>query len=288
VELGCHRKYVVGKYHRHVDGSLKLTDHHQTFGTKNINSDWSWRIPTLIQGGPSIVQLCFIWWVPESPRWLISKDRADEALAMLGKYHANGNIHHPTVQFEYAEIKETLRIEFEAKRTTSYLDFLKTRGNRYRLLLITSLGLFSQWSGNGLISYYAHDVYNSIGITDDDTQLGINGGIVIMSLFISVGCAFLIDRVGRRRLFLTATASMLVCLIAWTICSARFQINGSDAAGKAVLAFIWLFNAAYALAWSGLLVAYTVEILPFKIRAKGLMIMGMCLVLLPNVWSCGC
>ena len=125
-----------------------------------------------------------------------------------------------------------------------------------------------------MISYYAHDVYNSIGITDDDTQLGINGGMVIMSLFISVGCAFLIDRVGRRPLFLIATASMLVCLIAWTICSARFQVNGSDAAGKAVLAFIWLFNAAYALAWSGLLVAYTVEILPFKIRAKGLMIMG--------------
>ena len=89
-------------------------DNVQTFGTKNINSDWSWRIPTLIQGGPSIIQLCFIWWVPESPRWLISKDRADEALAMLGKYHANGNVNHPTVQFEYAEIKETLRIEFQA------------------------------------------------------------------------------------------------------------------------------------------------------------------------------
>ena len=180
-------------------------------------------------------------------------------------------MNHPVVQFEYAEIKETLRIEFLYQKTTSYLDLLKTRGNRYRLLLITSLGLFSQWSGNGLISYYATDVYDSIGITDADTQLGLNGGIVILSLFVSVGCAFLIDKVGRRPLFLTSTASMLVMLIAWTICSARFQIDGNDSAGKAVVAFIWLFNVAYAFAWSGLLVAYTVEILPFKIRAKGLM-----------------
>jgi MFS family permease len=120
-----------------------------------------------------------------------------------------------------------------------------------------------------LISYYSHDVYDSIGITDADTQLGLNGGITTMSLFISVGCAFLIDKIGRRPLFLVATVSMLVCFVAWTICSARFEINGSDAAGRAVVAFIWLFNAAYALAWSGLLVAYTVEILPFKIRAKG-------------------
>jgi hypothetical protein len=92
-----------------------------TFGTRNINSDWSWRIPTLVQAGPSVVQLAFLWWVPESPRWLISKDRTEEALEMLTKYHANGEVNHPTVQFEYAEITETLRLEFISKKTTSYL-----------------------------------------------------------------------------------------------------------------------------------------------------------------------
>ncbi|KAF2834947.1 general substrate transporter [Patellaria atrata CBS 101060] len=245
-----------------------------TFGTKRIPSDWSWRIPTIIQALPSIVQLCFIWFIPESPRWLISKDRNDEALAMLGKYHANGNTDHPTVQFEFAEIKETLRLEFQYKKTSSYLDFLKTKGNRYRLLLIASLGLFSQWSGNGLVSYYATDVFNSIGITDADTQLGLNGGLTIMSLFISVTCAMLCDRIGRRPLFLAATGGMLIVFILWTICSSIQQRTGDKAAGRAVVAFIWIFSACYAFAWSGLLVAYTVEILPFKIRAKGLMVMN--------------
>jgi sugar porter (SP) family MFS transporter len=246
-----------------------------TFGTKRINSDWCWRIPALTQAFPSIIQLCFIWFIPESPRWLISKERNDEALAILGKYHANGDINNPTVQFEYAEIKETLRLEFMYSKTSSYLDFFKTKGNRYRLMLLASLGLFSQWSGNGLVSYYATDVYKSIGITDGDTQLGLNGGLTILSLIVSVSCALLCDKVGRRPLFISATASMCLTFIIWTICSSQQEAKQSKAAGQAVIAMIWIFSVAYALAWSGLLVAYTVEILPFKIRAKGLMIMNL-------------
>lgn len=245
-----------------------------SFGTKRIPSDWSWRIPTIVQGLPSIIQLAFIFLCPESPRWLISKDRADEGLAILAKYHANGNADHPTVQFEYAEIRETLRLEFQYKKSSSYLDFLKTKGNRYRTLLIVSLGLFSQWSGNGLVSYYATDIYKSIGITSTDTQLGLNGGQTILSLIVSVTCALLCDRLGRRPLFLAATAGMLICFIPWTICSAIYQEDQNKAAGQAVVAFIWMFGVAYALAWSGLLVGYTVEILPFKIRAKGLMLLN--------------
>jgi len=246
-----------------------------TFGTKRIDNDWCWRIPALTQAAPSVIQLIFIYWIPESPRWLISKERNEEALAMLGKYHANGDINDPTVQFEYAEIKETLRLEVLYRKTSSYLDFFKTKGNRYRFLLLASLGLFSQWSGNGLVSYYATDVYNSIDIKDADTQLGLNGGLTILSLIVSVSCALLIDRVGRRPMFITATASMCLTFIIWTICSSQQEAKQSKAAGQAVIAMIWIFSVAYALAWSGLLVAYTVEILPFKIRAKGLMIMNL-------------
>lgn len=105
-------------------------------------------------------------------------------------------------------MKETLRLEFQHKKTSSYFDFFKTRGNRYRLLLIISLGLFSQWSGNGLVSYYATNVYDSVGITSPNSQLGINGGLSILSLIVSVTFAMLCDTVGRRPLFLAATIGM--------------------------------------------------------------------------------
>jgi hypothetical protein len=51
-------------------------------------------------------------------------------LYTLAHYHANGDTQNATVQFEYREIKETLRLEFECRKTSNYTDFLKTKGNR--------------------------------------------------------------------------------------------------------------------------------------------------------------
>jgi hypothetical protein len=111
--------------------------------------------------------------VPESPRWLISKDRNDEALKTLAKWHANGNENNLTVQFEYREIRETLRIEKEVTHNTSYLDFFRTRGNRWRLAIIMSVGLISQYSGNAVISNYANLIYTNAGITGQSQKLGV-------------------------------------------------------------------------------------------------------------------
>lgn len=96
-----------------------------------------------------------------------------------------------------------------------------------------------------------------------------------MSFFVSMFFAMFVDRIGRRPLFLIATLGMLISFTIWTICSSVEQRTGSKGAGRAVIAMIWTHGFAYALAWSGLLVSYTVEILPFKIRAKGLMIMNL-------------
>lgn len=111
--------------------------------------------------------------VPESPRWHISKERYEEALNTLAKYHANGDTQNATVQFEFREIKETLRLEFEYKKGSSYLDFVRTRGNRYRLMLLVSLGIISQYSGNALFSNYSNIIYNSMGITRQDQKIPV-------------------------------------------------------------------------------------------------------------------
>jgi len=62
-----------------------------TFGTFQIESTWSWRIPSALQALSSIVQVFLIYFCPESPRWLYSKGKDDEALQTLAYYHADGN-----------------------------------------------------------------------------------------------------------------------------------------------------------------------------------------------------
>jgi MFS family permease len=62
-----------------------------TRGTFQIKTDWSWRIPSLVQAVPSLMQLGFIWLVPESPRWLVAHGKEDQALKTLADVHANGD-----------------------------------------------------------------------------------------------------------------------------------------------------------------------------------------------------
>ncbi|GMF01579.1 unnamed protein product [Ambrosiozyma monospora] len=147
-----------------------------TFGTRNVGGEWCWRIPSICQGFWPIVQTLFIYFVPESPRWLISKGRIDEARALLMKYHANDNeeIGGPLVDFEIAEISAAIEAERIAAKY-SYRDFLKTPGNRKRLFYVIFVGFAMQMSGNGLVSYYLSKVLDSIGITSQDEKLVVNG-----------------------------------------------------------------------------------------------------------------
>ncbi|KAG6847158.1 hypothetical protein C0991_002290, partial [Blastosporella zonata] len=62
-----------------------------TFGTFKINSTWAWRVPSALQALPSVLQVCLIWFCPESPRWMVSKGKDAEALKTLAYYHADGN-----------------------------------------------------------------------------------------------------------------------------------------------------------------------------------------------------
>ena len=123
-----------------------------TLGTYHRPDNWAWRIPSLLQLLPSLLQLTFIWWIPESPRWLVSRDRSDEAFDILVKYHAEGDRNSALVHAEFAETQSTVRAEVESSKRR-WIELLQTPGNRKRTFIAACVGLFSQWSGNGLVSY---------------------------------------------------------------------------------------------------------------------------------------
>ncbi|KAI5358653.1 putative major facilitator, sugar transporter, major facilitator superfamily [Septoria linicola] len=243
-----------------------------TYGTNNIDNNWSWRIPSILQAAPSLIQLTFIFFVPESPRFLISKGRTEEAHQTLAKVHANGNLDDEVVLLELQEIKDTIILEKELEGN-GWTQLWKTPGNRKRLIILLSLGLFSQWSGNGLASYYLNLVLNQIGITEGDTQLVINGCLQIMNFIVAIGQCFVVDYFGRRTLFLVSTSGMLGAFTIWTACAGDFANRGVQASGNTVIAMVFIYYVFYNLAWSGMLVSYAAEILPYNIRAKGMTLM---------------
>lgn len=121
-----------------------------TLGTLFLGNSWSWRIPCLLQGFFPGIQLLGLLLVPESPRYLISKGKHEQALAVLAKFHANGDVHDELVQWEYSEICQAIDMEKEAARTTGFKSFFETKGNRHRLLICVLVGFMIQWAGNGI------------------------------------------------------------------------------------------------------------------------------------------
>ncbi|KAJ0272258.1 hypothetical protein COL940_010540 [Colletotrichum noveboracense] len=246
-------------------------------GSPYFTDHWGRRLPIVIGGVITIAGAAlqaFCQNMGESPRYLIANDKLDDAMAILAKYHANGNVDHPTVKFEYREITETIKMEQAAKNHSSYLDFFRTPGNRYRFMILISLGVFSQWSGNAIISNYTNILYDNAGITGSTEKLGLSGGSSMVSLIVSISFALLVDKFGRRPIFLLSTGGMFSTFIFWTLTCALYEEYSSPGANHAMIFFIWVFNVAYAIAWSGLLISYAVEILPYTLRAKGLMILN--------------
>ncbi|KJR86242.1 hexose transporter [Sporothrix schenckii 1099-18] len=248
-----------------------------TYGTLQIQSDWAWRLPSLLQGLCTIVILATLFWIPESPRWLIYKNRVDEARDILVRYHAEGDADDEFVQLEFSEIKIAIAMDKEANQT-AWLDLVRTPGNRKRIGIITALAFFSQWSGNGLISYYLTYVMDAVGISSAQTQLGVNAGMNTLGLVVNIGLSFVADLFGRRPLYLASTIGTLVAFVPWTIISARSDIAPSKGLAAAFILFTYLYTIAYGIK-SGIMANYTTEILPYGLRAKGYTWLNFCVCL---------
>ncbi|PPQ80209.1 hypothetical protein CVT25_003562 [Psilocybe cyanescens] len=229
-----------------------------TFGTFRIQNNWAWRIPSALQGLPSVLQIFLIWLVPESPRFLVSKGREAEALKTLAYYHADSNQNDPLVQYEFEEIKAAIAFDRDVAANVGWVSLFKTPGNRRRMRIIIAIAFFSQWSD-------LNKVFISIGITDNSTQLLINGILNIWNFIIAIGAGFLCERVGRRRLFMTSTIGMLIF---WTLQSVCVSLYAQDNNRKGA-AHTRLRTSVDDLAFTPLIVSYTVEILPYALRAKG-------------------
>ncbi|BEI87256.1 hypothetical protein CcaverHIS002_0706020 [Cutaneotrichosporon cavernicola] len=239
-----------------------------------IDNDWSWRLPLLLHNVMPITVLSLLYFVPESPRWLVSKGRVDEAHQILAKYHANGKMDDELVEWELAEIQRALQIE-EVAKTTKFSTFFKTKGNRWRLGIIVLTGLSSQWVGNGIITLYVVSILNSVGITNPIDQKIYNGCLQIWNGISAISGALVCERYGRRKMWLTSCISQFISYSIITLCSALYA-NGNHAAGYVVLAGLFLYFASYAIAFTPLLLAYPIEILPFSLRSKGVSLLLIC------------
>ncbi|KAM0559830.1 hypothetical protein ACHAPJ_003778 [Fusarium lateritium] len=248
------------------------------YGCRNY-TDWAWRIPTVLQIALPIVGLPALFLVPESPRWLIAVGRQEEARQVLGKLHAGGDANHPLIDFELHEITTAIESEKQASKSSSYAMLVSTKPHRRRFFITFTLAVYSQWVGNGVVSYYLATVLNTVGITSVTDQTLISGCLQIWSFLASCAGALCVERLGRRMLLMLSCGIMLVSFILITALSGAFAESGSKSVGLTMIPFIFLFNGGYGIAITPLQVAYPIEIWPFQLRGRGISAAWMIMIL---------
>jgi hypothetical protein len=165
-----------------------------------MSSNWAWRIPSLLQAAPSLVVVAILPFLPESPRWLISRDRHDEALAVLSIANGNGYQYEttpdPVVAVQYREICDT--IAWEKEQGLSLHQALSKKSARRRLSINTVFSLIVMLPGTNIVTYYFGDILNGAGVTNPTTQLQVNVILTAFTLVIATSGSLLADKVPRK------------------------------------------------------------------------------------------
>ncbi|KAL4920467.1 hypothetical protein BDW62DRAFT_198782 [Aspergillus aurantiobrunneus] len=210
-----------------------------TFGTRNAPANWSWRIPSLHQCAVPILAFPGFIMAPKSPRWLASQERVEEARAFLIKHHAGGDENSPLADFELQEIVSSLALESQYRKSSSWIDLFRGRGNRHRSFISVTL---------------------AFGITSVTNLTMISGFLQLWNLILSVGAAFNVDRFGRRPLFLVSSIGMLCAYIIISGLSGSFAQADIASVGTAVIPFLFIYYGFYDIAFTPLLVSTRVAL----------------------------
>ncbi|KAK3325049.1 general substrate transporter [Apodospora peruviana] len=243
-------------------------------GTTEIKSNWAWRIPSLLQICPSLLQIATVFLLPESPRYLVSKDRDEEARRILVKYHAEGDENSLLVQAEIIQIRETIHTEMEVSKQ-SWMELFRTAGMRRRVLVTVFIGLFTQLSGNTLLSYYSSILFDMMGYTTSYAKTRINLANACWSLLNATIIAFVVVRFKRRHMYMLSATLMCLTFVSMTVSLERIQhAIGQDltnqSAGIAALFFYFAFSPCYNIGNNALTYTYLVELWPYSQRSRGI------------------
>jgi MFS transporter, SP family, arabinose:H+ symporter len=225
------------------------------FLAKYVSPTMSWRLMLASVVVPVVLFMILLLRVPQSPRWLSERNRFDEAFHVLTKIGG--------LDFAKAEIAE-MRASLTAE-TGEWRELFQP-GLRRALLTGILLALFNNWTGWSGIAYYVPTLFQQSGFSaagDAILQSVIlMGGAVLLTL-VSI---WLIDRVGRRPLWIGGSAAMFFCLV---LSGFVFQYHST---GRVVVAVIFLILTPHSLALGPLPWLMMSELYPTRIRARAVSI----------------
>jgi SP family arabinose:H+ symporter-like MFS transporter len=166
-------------------------------------NEWRWQLG--ITAGPAVLFLAMLFGIPQSPRWLVTKNRIAEAGDVLTKLRS-GTGSHVAAFSELKEILDSVHPEkLKGSEELFQLKYLRP------IFLAVSVAMFNQLAGVNAILYYLNDIFAMAGfgkISSDLQAVAIGA----MNLLATLLAMILIDRIGRRMLLLIGSVGLAISL----------------------------------------------------------------------------
>ncbi|KAI0845459.1 putative MFS sugar transporter [Daldinia vernicosa] len=226
-----------------------------------------WQIPIGLQLVPGGILGLGMLLTKESTRWLAKSGRTEEAVQSLIWVRGGDSV---KVQEEFAEIIEGIREEERVTEGLTWKEYLLPV-NRFRFLIVITLQIGVQLTGNTSLAYYAPQIFKAVGAGDQSLLIsGFFGVVKVVSCLFFL--LFLVERIGRRGSLLGGSflmgAYMLIiaCLTATHPPVANQSLTST---GAAAVAMVYLEAMSYNISWGPVPWLYMSEIFPSRVREAG-------------------
>ena len=214
----------------------------------------SWRLMLGIQAVPSALFLFLLRFVPESPRWLITRrgevEKARSIFSLIDPATAD-------------TIVQDIQTAVKEEKALARPEVLFSRRYRVPVVLAMLFAVFNQVSGINAIIYYSPRIFEMTGLGKNSSLLSTAGLGLVNFVFTLLAMNF-IDRIGRRTLMLIGSFGLIATLgmVAWSF-------YGSHFSGWTVPLFLFIYIAFFAFSQGAVIWVFISEIFPNPIRAKG-------------------
>ncbi|KIX01162.1 uncharacterized protein Z518_08887 [Rhinocladiella mackenziei CBS 650.93] len=239
----------------------------------------TWRPPLALQCAWPLFLLCGIYWVPESPRWLIMKGRIEEAKQILFKLHSDPS--DPDNEFanaEYYQIQKQIAIDKTLGNT--WMHMIKKPSYRKRCLLAMGTTFIIQCSGVLVINNYGPTLYANLGFSPVK-QLLYPAAWLTLTLGINIMAMATVDLFPRNRYMAFGVLGCMATLIIEAALVAEFVPSDNHSALLAAVAMLFIYQIFYGFCLDGTQFSYLNELFPSHIRAKGVCL-GVAMISLTN------